>query len=81
MFTDDSVLLAGGNSDSMELFTPLDQKFTLDLFFRMFSRLSSRAQSKSDANCYRQDCFRRFHTIFTLLPYEKAVQRFGITLS
>src|SRR4029077_8807484 len=28
----------------------------------MFSRLSGRAQSKSDADCYRQDCFRRFHS-------------------
>src|SRR5207249_463373 len=31
LFTDDSVLLAGGNADSMELYTPLDQKFTLDV--------------------------------------------------
>src|SRR5437899_6755828 len=30
LFSDDSVLLAGGNTDSMELFTPADQKFTLD---------------------------------------------------
>ena len=30
MFIDDRVLLAGGNSDSMELFTPLDRKFTPD---------------------------------------------------
>src|SRR5213595_3315000 len=30
LFSDDSVLLAGGNPASMELFTPADQKFTLD---------------------------------------------------
>ena len=30
LFTDDSVLLAGGNTASMEMYTPLDQKFTLD---------------------------------------------------
>ena len=30
LFTDDSVLLAGGNTASMEMFTPLDQDFTLD---------------------------------------------------
>jgi hypothetical protein len=30
LFSDNSVLFAGGNTDSMELFTPTDQKFTLD---------------------------------------------------
>ena len=30
LFTDDSVLLAGGNTDTLEMYTPLDQKFTLD---------------------------------------------------
>ena len=30
LFTDDSVLLAGGNTSSMETFTLADQKFTLD---------------------------------------------------
>src|SRR5918996_129601 len=45
----------------------------------MLSSFSCRAQTKPHADCYRQNCFRRFHG-FTLLPYEKAVQRFSITL-
>jgi hypothetical protein len=41
--------------------------------------LSARAQTKPDADCYRQDCFRRFHS-FALRPDEKTVQRFAISL-
>src|SRR5215211_2891879 len=38
------------------------QRLDVDLFSRMFSRFSGPAQSKPDADCYRQNCVCRFHS-------------------
>src|SRR5438445_4169213 len=48
LFSDDSVLLAGGNTDSMELFTPSDQKFTLEAATMSASRTGHWALELSD---------------------------------
>src|SRR4029077_9494006 len=47
-FSDDSVLLAGGNTDSMEYFSSIDQTFTLDQAKLTATRTGHDAISLSD---------------------------------
>ena len=48
LFSDDSVLLAGGNTDSMEYFSSVDQAFTLDPAKLTATRTGHDAISLSD---------------------------------
>src|SRR5438876_346784 len=52
LFSNDSVLLAGGNTDSMELFTPADQKFTLDSQVMLAVHTGQEAISLSDTRLF-----------------------------
>src|SRR5207248_2208084 len=52
LFSNDSVLLAGGNTDSMELFTPADQKFTLDSQVMSAVHTGQQAISLSDTRLF-----------------------------
>src|SRR5207253_7327980 len=52
LFSNDSVLLAGGNTDSMELFTPADQKFTLDSKVMSAVHTGQEAISLSDTRLF-----------------------------